>query len=742
MVLFSNIKHQRWVFLRWFSNIKHQRVMLGQWCCQRGAVNVLWVVVLLVVNGQEAQDSHVVDLDQSSFEGAINVPLTLVQFHAPWCGHCKELETVFKEAAETLHSTNPEVQLSAVDASVEREIADRYHIEVLPALKLFSNGKPTEYVGARTVSDIGEFVHRKAGPPAREVSSIVDAALFVEGSDAALLGFFGGVEEHRGHAKALVAAALGMNDPGLRIGYTFHSEVAATYGVTPPALVMFKKTEERIVAMSAQSPAQWDAAEIDKFTAVHARPLVAEYGPSTASRIFGSAEDTHLGNRAVMLLFVDPAAESTPAMRAAMAAVATKHRGAAVHAVVPAYSDNTKVFRHFELVQKDGAVSVLPAAVFSVSSYPGKGGKPGAGNRRVLRMFKPPAAAAGAAPAALDEAALHAFAAEFHAGAITSTLRSDPAPAAPAPPRAEPAEPADGIEGAAASAGADSNSDADAGPGAGVETGAAGASAEEATAEGAGEGKGAGEGAGEGEGEGAGAGEGEPPLRKAKAYRGNWAGAGTVRSVVGATFETEVMGAVDTDVLLMVHAPWCGHCKKLQPVFAALAKRFQLVHWYTHTRHSSSIRSRTQGNARGPPCPALPCLAWPALRVACTVPPMRLAAAPWSCPAGALSKAMHHATPHHAADPFRDASAPHAQVPSLKFASLDGTANEFEHPGLTVVGFPTVALFRAHAKRSPVEFSGRRDLESFDSFLAENVQSEFVHPNTGRQYGESTRDEL
>lgn len=49
-----------------------------------------------------------------------------------------------------------------------------------------------------------------------------------------------------------------------------------------------------------------------------------------------------------------------------------------------------------------------------------------------------------------------------------------------------------------------------------------------------------------------------------------------VSIVVGKNFEQIVLDP-KKDVLLEVYAPWCGHCKKLTPIYAKLAKRFKSI---------------------------------------------------------------------------------------------------------------------------------------------------------------------
>jgi protein disulfide-isomerase-like protein len=48
---------------------------------------------------------------------------------------------------------------------------------------------------------------------------------------------------------------------------------------------------------------------------------------------------------------------------------------------------------------------------------------------------------------------------------------------------------------------------------------------------------------------------------------------GPVRVLVGKLFKEEVLDT-QKDVLILLHAPWCGHCQKMMPDFDKLGKAF------------------------------------------------------------------------------------------------------------------------------------------------------------------------
>ena len=89
------------------------------------------------VFGAELDEGVLVLTDANFDEEIAKHDNLLVEFYAPWCGHCKKLVPEFIAAAEVLVKNDPPLFLAKVDATVETATAEKYGIQGFPTLFFF-----------------------------------------------------------------------------------------------------------------------------------------------------------------------------------------------------------------------------------------------------------------------------------------------------------------------------------------------------------------------------------------------------------------------------------------------------------------------------------------------------------------------------------------------------------------------------------------------------------------------------
>ncbi|PWY98840.1 protein disulfide isomerase [Testicularia cyperi] len=197
-----------------------------------------------------------------------NQSLMLIEFYAPWCGHCKALKPEYAKASTELLSEG--IKLAKVDCTEENELCSDHGVEGFPTLKVFRQGTPSDYNGNRKADGIVAYMKKQALPAVSKLTA-AEVADFKAKDRVVVVAYLD--ESDHEHHEIYDTVANQFRDDFL-FGVSRDAEAASAAGVKAPAIVLYRQFDEPEVQFPASSKIAGD--ELRTFLRTESIPLIDE----------------------------------------------------------------------------------------------------------------------------------------------------------------------------------------------------------------------------------------------------------------------------------------------------------------------------------------------------------------------------------------------------------------------------------------------------------------------------------
>jgi protein disulfide-isomerase A1 len=396
------------------------------------------------------EEKDVVVITKDNFESKIKgSKFALLEFYAPWCGHCQKLTPEYAKAATAIKAHDPSIVIAKCDATKDADLAQKFDVSGYPTLKWFVDGELSgDYNGGRDAEGIIRWIKKKTGPPAETLADKDALAKAEKAHEVLVVAYF---KELKGaEYDAFVKVAQKSEDGSF--AETTDAAVAKAAGLAAPGVVVITnfEGEDRVAAPVKDKVTE---AAITEVLTAHKLPPTVEFNDKNSQKIFGAGVEKQL-----LLMAKASDLKKDAKVFKAFREAATEFKGKVV----------------FVTVDLDGTAKDPVVNFFGIKEEAAP----------VLAGFDMGANKKYKATEAITAKSVKQFATDLLAGKLQAEYKSAPIPD----------EPTDG----------------------------------------------------------------------------------GVSIIVGKNFDAIVKDE-DKDVLLEVYAPWCGHCKSLEPIYKKLAKRFGKV---------------------------------------------------------------------------------------------------------------------------------------------------------------------
>ncbi|XP_013866887.1 protein disulfide-isomerase A2 [Austrofundulus limnaeus] len=312
------------------------------------------------------EEGDVMILHINNFDRALSEnKFLLVEFYAPWCGHCKQLEPIYAEAAGKLKEDEQDMRLAKVDAIEEQKLSEEFEVAGFPTLKLFIHGdreKPVDYSGTRSVEGIIQWLKRRSGPGAAHLDSVDSAEQFISSHNISVVGFFDSLESEEAELLKEVSFEL----TNIEFAMTAAQEVFQKYEVKTSSVVLFKKFDDGRADFVWSEEEKLDKNKLTAFINDNSLELVISFSQETADKIFSSRIRLH------SLLFINSTVKSHMDMVEEYRTLAKEFRGKMMFITIDVTGALSHVLKYFGVSESDSPtvriISMETQKKFSIPS--------------------------------------------------------------------------------------------------------------------------------------------------------------------------------------------------------------------------------------------------------------------------------------------------------------------------------------------------------------------------------------
>ncbi|XP_073013007.1 protein disulfide isomerase-like 1-1 [Typha latifolia] len=238
--------------------------------------------------GEEAkatEEEAVITLDSSNFDEVVaKHSFIVVEFYAPWCGHCKNLAPEYEKAASVLSKHDPPIVLAKVDANEEKnkELATRFEVQGFPTIKILRNqgNSVQEYKGPREADGIVDYLKKQVGPASAEIKTTEDASNLIGDNSIFIVGVF---SEYSGNEFENFMAVAEKLRSDYSFGHTLDAKLLprGDLKVKGPLVRLFKPFDELVIDSE-----DFQVEALENFVEVASMPLVTTFDKDPSNHPF------------------------------------------------------------------------------------------------------------------------------------------------------------------------------------------------------------------------------------------------------------------------------------------------------------------------------------------------------------------------------------------------------------------------------------------------------------------------